>query len=234
MINAFIITLKGDSESLINAQKCKESAPSNVWADIFAACTPEEVTTRFKSYQIQWNYPWTKKVHDLQSGLIKTPYQTADPKKRMACFFSHWMLWHRCFTKNEPIIVLEQDALFLSSDTLVDFKTLDDAKETVISLNRPEVGATPNAADYRAQVEHQGKGVNKVPWVRDRNQPNGLPGNSAYYIKPAGAKKLLTLTKEFGAWPNDSLMCKQLMPKDLGCLFPFVTTNQKTKSTTTL
>jgi GR25 family glycosyltransferase involved in LPS biosynthesis len=229
---AFIITLKGNPESVAAAEKCQESAPPNVSAYIFDACTPEEVVARFKSYKIQWNYPWTQKVYDIASGLIKTPYRTADPKKRMACFFSHWMLWHLSFTKNESIIVLEHDALFISSKLAIE--TLDASPMKVISLNQPNPGATPNAEGYNTQIKRRGNGVHEPPWVRDRNMPNGLPGNSAYYLKPEGAKKLLMLTKEFGAWPNDSLMCKQLMPKELGCLFPYETTNQKTKSTTTL
>jgi len=33
------------------------------------------------------------------------PYVTADPKKRMGCFISHYMLWLRCVKYDEPIII---------------------------------------------------------------------------------------------------------------------------------
>ena len=45
---------------------------------------------------LTWNYPWEGKVSDIKSGLIKSAYQTADPRKRISCFMSHWYLWQKC------------------------------------------------------------------------------------------------------------------------------------------
>ena len=74
----------------------------------------------------------------------------------------------------------------------------------------------------------------QVPWVDDdRKIPQGLAGNSAYMIKPAGARKLLQLVKEYGAWPNDAIMCRQLLP-NIGVTRKFYTKVQGLRSTTTL
>ena len=72
-----------------------------------------------------------------------------------------------------------------------------------------------------------------VPWVDDdRLTPQGLAGNSAYIIKPEGARALIDLVQKFGLWPNDAIMCRQLIPS-LGISKKIYTTIQKLESTTT-
>ena len=44
---------------------------------------------------------------------------------------------------------------------------------------------------------------------------------------------MVELTKEYGAWPNDALMCRQLIFK-LGVTKTYYTKTQGTKSSTTL
>ena len=72
-----------------------------------------------------------------------------------------------------------------------------------------------------------------MPTIDDLTIPQGLPGNSAYIIKPSGAKKMLDLVKEFGAWPNDALMCKQLI-QSIASSKIYYTKVQGTPSTTSL
>ena len=78
-------------------------------------------------------------------------------------------------------------------------------------------------------------GLVTVPYVDDPGDtplPSGLPGNSAYIIKPWAAKKLLEKTSEIGIWPNDALMCRQFFPW-LQHHFPYFTKVQGSSSTTT-
>ena len=72
-----------------------------------------------------------------------------------------------------------------------------------------------------------------IPTVDDYNIPQGLAGNSAYIIKPGGAKKMLDAVKEYGMWPNDALMCKQLIKK-MGVTKELYTRVQGLPSSTTL
>ena len=78
-------------------------------------------------------------------------------------------------------------------------------------------------------------GINTVPYVDEPGDiplPSGLPGNSAYIIKPWAAKKLLEKTSEIGIWPNDALMCRQFFPW-LQHYYPYITKVQGSTSTTT-
>ena len=231
-----VITIFGNDESETAAKICVDSAARfGQVVERFAAKVPADVDSAFKTYGLYWNYPWNgKTVRDMGTGLVKVGYQTAEPKKRMACFLSHYELWRECVEMNESVVILEHDAYFTHS---IPWSTLNETKKQVISLNMPQSGATPQAGRYLAEVRGN-KGnqmrVVDVPYVKEPSAPAGLPGNSAYYIKPRGARKLLELVDELGAWPNDAIMCKQLMPGMLGCLYPFITKVQQTKSSTTL
>ena len=234
-MRAFVITLSDNPESFEQADVLIDSSNhfgNEFTVEKFIATTADNVVETFLEEKIQWNYPWTKEVLDLATGLKKTPYETADPKNRMACFMSHYRLWKKCVEDNEALIVLEHDAKFIRK---LDIDLQRATSYDVVSLNDPR-GATRKAAlyDELIQINRYDKHVVTVPWIDDYNTPQGLPGNSAYYITPRGAEKLIGLVKEYGAWPNDAIMCKQLMPKMLGCLKDYATTIQKRfKSTTT-
>lgn len=228
-MQAWVITLVDSPSSVKQSNHCKQSS---IWFNdfeigTFEAITPEEVVQFFKDNKLKWNYPWSEARLDLASGLLQRPYETADPKKRMACFMSHFIIWEMCAQTNEPQLILEHDAEFMAK---VDLEELDASPFSVISLNDPR-GATRRAGNYHDAII--GKGITEVPWIDERNVPQGLPGNSAYYIKPKGAMKLLSLVREYGAWPNDAIMCKQLMPRMLGCQGNYVTQVRKTFASST-
>jgi len=230
-MKAFVITLSKNVDSFSAADRLIDSSNhfnNQFTISKFKAAEPKDVTSGFFNRGIKWNYPWDKEILDIQSGMRKTPYETKDPKKRMACFLSHWMLWNKCAENEEPFLVFEHDAIFIRQ---LDLAFFDNLSYNIVSLNDPR-GATRKSALYHDIIH--GKKVVPVPWIDDHNLPQGLPGNSAYYINPKGAKKLLKLVKEYGAWPNDAIMCKQLMPNMLGCMGVYATAIQKIKSTTTL
>ena len=170
-----------------------------------------------------------KNTRTLKAGLKKNAYNTADPLKRIACFLSHYTVWKKSIELNEPIMVLEHDAIFMKP---FDETAFIKAECDIISINDPR-GATRKALDYHEKLQKNPKVIQRVPTIDDLMIPQGLPGNSAYIIKPSGAKKMIDLVKEFGAWPNDALMCKQLI-QSLAASKVYYTRVQGTPSTTTL
>lgn len=239
-MKTYVITLSSNKSSFNQADKLVNSSidvGNEFPIEKFLASEPKDVEDQMKQFAIRWNYPWNgKQINDIASGLVKTGYQTADPNKRVACFLSHYRLWKRCVEIEEPILVLEHDAFFTKK---LDIQGLDKSHFNIIAINEPQPGATPKAQDYRDYVIRQADGVGipcvvKVPYVKSMEHPAGLPGNSAYYIKPKGAEKLLDLVKKYGAWPNDAIMCRQLLMGDLGITYPFYTKVILGKSTTTL
>ena len=93
--------------------------------------------------------------------------------------------------------------------------------------------ATSKSKVYHDKILERPDFFQPVPTIDEFNVPQGLAGNSAYFIKPSGARKMVELSKEHGMWPNDALMCKQLIPT-LGVTRNFYTRIQGLRSTTTL
>lgn len=231
-MKAYAVVLKGHHISELafsKLLKSSERVKNDFTVENFNAVIPEEVPDILRKKSIRWNWPWTERSLDIQSGMVKSPYRTNEKKKRIACFLSHYSLWEKCVDLNEPIIILEHDAIFKKK---VELSVLLESNKSIIALNDP-IGATRKSREYHDAVVSKGKeGVVPVPYIDSREIPQGLPGNSAYLIKPGAAKKLIELTEEYGAWPNDALMCKQLMPEKLGIVYPYCTKVQGTQSTT--
>ena len=179
---------------------------------------------------LTWNYPWEGQELDMKSGMLKSAYQTADKKKRMSCFLSHWYLWQKCKNLNETILILEHDSRFIKR--LPADSTFDKAPFDIIGINDPSM-ATRKSKIYHDKILEKIDFFQPVPRIDEYNIPQGLAGNSSYVIKPEGAQLMIDLTQEYGMWPNDALMCYQLVPK-LGVTRNFYTRIQGLRSTTTL
>lgn len=229
MINGYIITVKNDSTAVHAAGKLKQTAPKNVNLQDFDAVTKKRVSVLLKGEGIEWNYPWQTEEFDIKSGLIKKPYPTAVKEKRIGCFLSHYLLWKRCIKYDEPIIIHEHDAIYYSDEELP-LEQFAKSQFNIIGLNDPRK-ATRLAELYDRQVQEQQLALCRAPLIDQHMVPQGIAGNSAYYIEPVGAQKMLSLVKEYGAWPNDALMCRQLVPT-LGQTKKYYTYVQGLQSTT--
>lgn len=192
--------------------------------NIFDAITPDNKHQE----EVFWTWPWIGEEMCLRSGLIKKAYPTVDPRKRIACFYSHYNLWKMSIEKNKPILVLEHDAMFIKK---LDLSILDKPYD-IIGINSP-IGATRRAQAFDQIVRsNKPDTVVSTPRIDDPFVPQGIAGNSAYIVKPAGAKALISKVKELGAWPNDALMCYQNI-KRLGVSTTYYTQVQGLPSTTT-
>lgn len=235
-MKAYIITMERSPVSISGAGKLAESirkyAPK-VEPIVWAAVTPED--SRFDQYKDLWNYPWTSPETCPISKIVKTPYRTSTPKGHVACSVSHYLLWEKAARSDKPIMVLEHDAIFVQP-----FKLYKHEIENwnAIGINNP-IGATRKSGEYNAQTQKTAAAnlyadpIVSVPWVDNQKSiPQGLAGNSAYIITPKGGKILLELIDKYGMWPNDALMCKQLMD-GLGQTHTYYTQVQRLGSTTT-
>jgi len=221
-MKAFIITLMKDVWSLSYAERCLQSiqdTESDIEATLFDATTPETI------FPVAWTWPTGKKITCSKTNLLLTPYKTYDNNKRIAAAQSHYKLWKHCVGINEPIMILEHDAIFTHKF---------EAPSTTLnvgaySINDPK-GATFKSKDYSNKLK---EGFNTVPWVAPENIPQGLPGHSAYVITPWAARNIIEKQDSIGWWPNDAIMCKQLC-EWLYVYKPFFTKTQGVKSTTSL
>ena len=229
-MKAYAITIRGNLVSEAGYKQLVESsrAVGNKFnINRFEAITPDYVDMTLKSQKIKWNYPWVGKEIDIASGLTKSAYLTKNPKARVACALSHYLLWKTCVKLDEPVLVLEHDAVFTQA---IDFD-INDGGMFIVGINNP-LGATRKARDYYNTIINNPNPIQPVPSIDTHDVPQGLAGNSAYILKPIGAQKMLDTVKQYGLWPNDAIMCKQLLPR-LGVTKKFYTTIQGLQSTTT-
>lgn len=232
-MRAFAIVVPDNKTSMAGFQELKDSYDKYGHNDglvMHEAISVDKVEMIAAGNGLNWNYPWEGKVSDLKSGLIKSAYTTADPRKRISCFVSHWYLWQKCVKLNEMILILEHDSRFIKK--LPADSTFARADFDIIGINDPSM-ATRKSKLYHDMILERVDFFQPVPRIDEFNIPQGLAGNSAYVIKPAGAKLMLELSQEYGMWPNDALMCYQLVPK-LGVTRNFYTRIQGLRSTTTL
>lgn len=233
-MKAFAIVLKDDKLSQDSFMLLKESslkAGNDFKINEFEAVTHSQANALLVEKNIQWNYPWEGSKMDFATGLLKSAYPTQMPSKRIACALSHYTLWEQCATGTENFLILEHDSYFLHNINHME-EQINKLPALVVGINSP-MGATRRAVDFYEQVMGCKDDYMRTPWIDDRKIPQGIAGNSAYIIKPAGAQALLDLVKEFGLWPNDAIMCKQLMP-ELWVSTTFYTRVQGTTSTTSL
>lgn len=167
--------------------------------------------------------------YDPATDLVLKPYAGLW-KVTASCSLSHFRSWLQCIKLNEPIVVMEHDAMFVKNFNVSMIQEepsnnqLAGSKEEVdptrlISLNSPI--SKNGVVTRRGKLYHE-KIQNKLKIVKianppsinndDERYPQGLPGNSCYYITPWAAKELFKKISEIGIWPNDALICKEFFP----------------------
>lgn len=247
-MKAYIISMINNMDSITATRKLIhsiEKTDSNLDVFISNAVTPDTIDSNmrklFDTYpfsQIGWTWPKTpsENQYSISSGLEHRCYDSpyGNYKPRFACTLSHYNLWKLCVDTNETIMILEHDALFKRK---FDYSEIEDQfTGDILGLNDPS-NATRKADVFNriamnAHIPGNKYTVSQVPTIDDDIIPQGLAGNSAYIIKPAGAAKLMSLCASYGFWPNDAIMCKQLMPGKLQVVVPYLSQVQGIKSTT--
>lgn len=240
-MKAFIITLKDNPYSETKAQECIRSSQK------FSHCDPLEIEVFYgvdkthsrhvmeKEYGLKWTWAEsnTRYTRCPITHLLQHPYKGANLDSKIGCSLSHLKLWERCVELNEPILILEHDAIFIKR-----FPILDLHKLKLCQINDPDGSGTPKGNWWSSQMKDRNiLGIQEKTWVRNERErldiPDGLAGNSAYVITPFAAKDLITTVKKVGIWPNDAIMCKQLFPY-LQEYYPFITKVNQQISTSSL
>jgi len=216
-LKAYVITLEGHAYSEASALRCIQSA-NGIEVQRWYAVNAAMADYYADMYALSWT--WRDSGHCPKTGLKFHRYGGGNA--RLGCALSHYMLWLLC-AETEPMLILEHDAVFLRPFEPFEF-------DKICQVNDPR-GATPRGDWWSDEMAKRGDGVWPKTHVLEHPRPDGLAGNSAYVIKPEGAKELIDLVGRVGLWPNDALICRQLVP-GLQELYPFLTRVQQEQSTT--
>ena len=235
-ITCKVITMTSNEVSLGAFTKLQDSSyrvGNDFRPEIFEATVNDNAEDHLSKLLLEWNYPWEGVVTDLKTGLKKSAYPTQNRLNRIACAISHYRLWAVCVKTDKPMLIMEHDAIFIQKfryDNL-----LEDKHYNIIGINNP-IGNTRKSHEFhkilQQSVDRENTGIVPVPTIDNFDIPQGLAGNSAYIIKPKGARMCIKAASEHGLWPNDALMCKQLIPH-MGVTKAYYTNTQRVVSTTT-
>jgi glycosyl transferase family 25 len=99
------------------------------------------------------------------------------PESVIACAKSHFTLWQKCVELNEPILILEDDAVFYDDSAIDIFKRTDF-----------------NALDF--DIFYLDGKLVKDPYVVQ--EAYEFHSGVAYIIKPEAARKVINKVQEFG------------------------------------
>jgi len=184
----FVIALKDHPISEAQLKDCLNSAEKNNWdVEIFWGVYGNTLTSK------DWN------SIGIESYIGKPGGE--------GCWFSHYYLWEKCLELNEPIVVLEHDAVIQSP-----WKSLKIDK-SLIKFHR----------HYR-----------KDPTSHKWNHPvcgRWSPSTHAYCISPDHAVTLIEAAKKLGAYPADMFMGSNIISVEL-LGDPELVSRQNTYSTT--
>ena len=230
-MKAFVIVLEGNKYSESVGNRCISSAKKfGLEVSKFYGVDKASAYEAMSENGLEWTWANnnTKNAVCPITRLQQFPYTAADIRAKIGCSMSHYMLWKECVELDEPILILEHDAVFIHDfPKVVKFNG-------ICQINDPS-GATRKGPWWSQYMIRCGRfGAHEKTWVTTESErliPDGLAGNSAYMIKPWAAKELMNKFKELGVWPNDATMCKQLFPY-LEEYYPFITKVNQTQSTT--
>jgi hypothetical protein len=186
----FVIAIKGHSVSESQLQDCLASAKKFKWSvETFWGVDGRTID----------NNTWTN-----QGIIPRLDKPTMSKPGVQGCFLSHWTLWKKCIELNEPIIILEHDAVIQGQWQPLE---MDDS---IIKLHR-----------YYKQ---------KNPKYDDDTGLWSASGH-AYCLLPAHANTLIKFVKNKGAFEADRIIGDKVIPfKHLGK--PSLVERQNSFSTT--
>jgi GR25 family glycosyltransferase involved in LPS biosynthesis len=152
-LKIFCIAIKNHDQSIKMLTDCLASAKKHDW-----------------NVEPYWGFDKNYITDETWKTVGLTPSQDKKFQKRVGaqgCFLSHYHLWQRCLTLNEPIIILEHDAVIEQSFTNI--------------VTDKDLIKLYTAFKKNNEDQYTGK------WSS---------ASHAYYITPVGAEKLITWSKQ--------------------------------------
>jgi len=227
-MKAFVIALKNHEYSERKANRCIQTGADTGKIEVhkFQGVDKTIAKQMMKDFGLKWTWANNNKSPAICpiTKLQQRPYYNANLDAKIGCSLSHYLLWSVCSQQEDPILILEHDAVFVREFPEFDFKG-------ICQINDPNGGGKNGRRLSEIMTKRNRTGVQpKTPNTNNPKIPDGLAGNSAYVIKPHAANELIDRFHELGVWPNDATMCIQLFPY-LEEYFPFITKVEQEVST---
>lgn len=167
MIEAYIINLSSAKERKTRMQQEIERLGNQ---DLISFVFYEAIdyrSERFLIYKEHWNWDWLTQLYRGK--------KLSDGEK--ACFASHYSLWQKCVDENKPILILEDDVVFLEGFLSQIQKIIKKDKVNFVRL----------MSFFEKKTKIFDEDLNLTY--------ENICGTQGYYLTPFGAKKLIEKSK---------------------------------------
>lgn len=114
------------------------------------------------------------------------------------CFLSHYELWQKSVAMNETVLILEHDGIFIRDLP----KNFEDQFTEILNLDPYDQFTDGYHEKVESSLSTPVKIENLHSSKRDKAGPY-IPGAYGYFVKPAGAQKLIDFAKNKGMLPTD-------------------------------
>jgi len=202
-MKAFIIHLPERPHSISHATLMQKQLISyGIAAELFEGTNAESGAKRLEKSKRQ-PYPFGIKCHELthaelqeyirpekweefvsehkfsvtrQHRLYGSELEKSSLPGVIGCFYSHYDLWKVCSRLDEPIMIFEDDVVFMRPFIPVQWQEV-----LILSLGKSSFRKSP----YREYLDAPTDNPQPMPW-----RAFSMPGASGYAIKPDAARKL--------------------------------------------
>jgi len=184
-MKAFVITLSHNKASVKSAKQTRRSAKKVGFKEPiqhFEAILPH-----------QWRSVLPEKNSNFSLMDPKTGAQFGRPDNLGACFASHYLLWRKCVELDEPILILEHDAIFVDNLPDIEF-------DMCINFGRPS-----HIRPFEMIYKDIPNGKNKLTQLN-------FFGHHAYAVKPEAAKQFVADVQTRELLANDFWVNKEAYP----------------------
>jgi glycosyl transferase family 25 len=172
MTKIFVINLESstDRKKNISRQLDELSLPFELFSAVDGRTSPP--------------HPLLKRYNDELSQTYRAKTLNAG---QLGCYASHFLLWEKCIELNQPIIIIEDDALLFKKTFLNFLKDIPELPESIECIR----------LFNNKRREFSSYSILKCSSTNIHKFTKGHMSTTAYYLTPQGANKLLLHSKEW-------------------------------------
>lgn len=217
-MKSYVIYNSPDIGTLHYAEGALRDAVSNGFdAELFDGVWKTDSKEFCKERGVVFNREWLEQSewHRKNPRRHKKLIEGSQTEANMGCFASHFLLWERCVQSNEALCIFEYDVVIKRP---LPNGILDRFDEAIEICRTPKNDKPP----YDKVIDD--RSFNDFD-VIDFPEPGFPRGNSTgYIIKPAGARKMIDVSKERGYLTLDTMLNREWL--DYKKLIPGIATKK--------
>jgi glycosyl transferase family 25 len=196
-MKAFIICLEKYKTSYESAIKTQQQIKKiGINSELFFSIDPENINNLFKKENIKLHY---KRCNSVGLTRLYTyldfKYSRLNSEGQKSCFYSHYLLWKKCYKLNENILILEDDAIInVNIIKNLNINNQIDIILVCVDLNLKSHSFLNNNQEMFESLISAQNNVNKnldIKLIKYTYIDASIPGAAGYVMTPKGAEKLL-------------------------------------------